>query len=77
MDEIKDDIRHLSTTVSDLAVQMARYNALLEEHIKRTSQLEARVKPIEDHVHLVAAFAKIGLATVSVLAALKNIFHIF
>jgi hypothetical protein len=77
MFDIKDELRQMRNEIKVLSVHMERYNTLLEEHIKRTTQLEGRVKPIEDHVHMVAAVTKVvavgGAAIGSVLKLLNVI----
>lgn len=71
LDEIKEDI-------SEIKTHLAVYNEQLKIHIKRTTHLEERVKPIEKHVIAVNSFFKIvlaiagfGASVATVLALLK------
>lgn len=50
---------------------------VLTDHHVRASQLEARIKPIEAHISLVAGVTKIVIAIVTVGAGVGAIFHYF
>lgn len=50
LQELKHDVKEIKKSQFDTSLHLAKYNTLLEEHIKRTAALERRVQPIEDHV---------------------------
>lgn len=47
-------------------IQLARNTDSLNEHHVRTTNLEARIKPIESHVQLIGSLIKIVLALIGV-----------
>lgn len=58
-------------------IELVRNTVVLNEHHVRTSNLENRFKPVENHVLVVNGFVKIGLAVVAATASLTGIYHYF
>lgn len=77
MDQIREDIAVIKEKIVRQEVHMERYNALLEEHIKRTNLLESRVIPIEDHVKFLNTLAKVTVALMGGLGSLIAILKAF
>lgn len=69
---IEDKIDKISDDISEVKVTLARNTVSLEEHVKRTNILEARVEPMRKDIDMVkGAIALIGLlATIATIAAL-------
>jgi hypothetical protein len=78
MDELKSDIRDIKEHVVELVRQGAVHNQILQEHEKRSTNLEARFAPIEDF-HIFFSKASSIIVTlggiVVALAALKELLH--
>ncbi len=56
-------------------VALARNTLVLTEHHVRTTNLEARVRPIENHKHFVDMFTKTIMAIVTTAAAGAALYH--
>lgn len=48
MDELRQDVKEIKTFVIDLVKQGAIHNQILQEHEKRSTQLEIRLTPLEN-----------------------------
>lgn len=71
LDEIKHDVKEVKEVLIKHSVHLEQYNSLLDGHIKRTTLLEDRMRPVENHVQFVSVFLKfIGAISTAVAIAL-------
>lgn len=70
----KDEVR---ASLTEIKVEIAKNTQVLTEHHVRSSNLEARIKPIENHVILVNSLVKIVLSLAACGAAVATIVHYF
>jgi hypothetical protein len=64
-------MEHLDTRLDSIDITMTRNTLSLEEHVKRTNLLEERMKPVEKHVEVMNALAKLSVGILGVVATLK------
>jgi hypothetical protein len=64
-------MEHLDTRLDSIDITMTRNTLSLEEHVKRTNMLEERMKPVEKHVEVMNALAKLSVGMLGVVATLK------
>jgi hypothetical protein len=69
LDRIEDKIGKIEDHMQKQEVNLARLTVSVEEHVKRSNLLEAKMKPIEDRVNLVDAAFKIVIA-LSIMATI-------
>lgn len=67
MNDIKDKLGTIDSTLVRMDVTLAKQSVQLAEHMKRTEMLEERVAPIERHVIQVGAILKL-LTFIAVVA---------
>lgn len=60
-----------------ISIQLAVNTKILDEHQRRSTQLEERFKPIEEHVVFVNKLAKIIAATAALGASFAGIIGYF
>ena len=86
--ELKQDVKEIRNAQVDTAFQLAKYNGQLERyndelaiHIAGVKDLQARVKPIEDHVNflrrlsiLCAKLFAFICGSVAFLGAIRQLF---
>lgn len=67
---IESKIDHITEKISSIDVTLAKQSVILDEHVKRSTQLENRMEPVEKHVNMInGAFKLIGLmATLAAIA---------
>lgn len=65
IDGIKDHMAEMNTT-------LAKQSIILDEHVKRTNLLEAKIEPIEKHVHMVNGALKL-IGGLAVLASIVEV----
>lgn len=72
MDRIENKLDRIDDSLREQAIQLARYNTTLEEHVKRSEMLEALVLPIDRYVNTQKTIVKwsIRLLTSSALLGL-------
>lgn len=59
---IEEKLDKVVDSISDINVTLAKQSVILDEHVKRTNLLEAKVEPIQRHVTMVNGVVKfIGL----------------
>lgn len=58
MDDLKNDIKEIQKSINSIDITLAKQNASLEEHIRRTEILESKITPVEVHVHMVNGVLK-------------------
>jgi hypothetical protein len=61
--------------LSAIEVKLAKYNALLAEHIKRTELLEKDVAPIKRHVYMLQGGASL-LGLLALIAAIWSAINV-
>lgn len=70
INEIKQDVKEIKGTLTEHAIHLAKYNTLLDIHIKRSELLEERIEPIDEHVKLVTVVLRsIGAITIALTIA--------
>ncbi len=61
-DRVHDKLDKVVESISEINVTLAKQSVSLEEHIKRSNMLEAKMVPVEKHVAMVNGALKfIGL----------------
>lgn len=55
---MEDKLDKLSEKITSIDVTLAKQSVILEEHVKRTNLLEAKIEPIEKHVAMVHGVLK-------------------
>jgi predicted nuclease with TOPRIM domain len=65
------------TRLTRIEGHLDRNTEVLSEHHKRTTQLEERFKPVEDHVRLLRALLKLGAVTLAAGASVAGILQLF
>lgn len=73
MDPILAELR---ADVKAVLVTQVKHTALLDEHMRRTANLEARVKPLEDAVVARAGMGKFAAWCVGLLSAGATVIEI-
>jgi hypothetical protein len=68
---LRNKMEHLDTRLDSIDITMTRNTLSLEEHVKRTNMLEERMKPVEKHVEVMNALAKLSVGMLGVVATLK------
>ena len=71
--EMRADIKEIKQDVKTLTVGQGVDHEILKEHERRSTNLEARVKPLEDGYKIVVAF----LGLITILASITEIVHFF
>lgn len=78
-----DDLKRLESKLDKVADEISQINVtmcvnttVLDEHQKRTTQLEGRVEPIEKHIHEMVGVVKF-LKILGVIAAIAETIHLF
>ncbi|GAC1499971.1 MAG: hypothetical protein NVS1B10_03230 [Candidatus Saccharimonadales bacterium] len=56
-------------------VALSKNTLILTEHHVRTTNLEARIRPIENHKHFVDMFTKVMIGIVTTAAAGAALYH--
>lgn len=69
--------KEVITKLEKINVQLAINTRILDEHQKRSTQMEERFKPVEDHVIFVNKLAKIVTATAALGASFAGIYGYF
>lgn len=62
MDDMRQDVKEIKSTVMELVKQGAVHNELLREHERRSLALEAQMQPVKRHVDVVETILKYGSA---------------
>lgn len=75
-EKIYNKLDKMNDHLSNIDVTLASQHISLENHIQRTTQLEERMKPIEEHVILFSTFGKIVSGCVFILGVAASIFEI-
>lgn len=71
LEHLLNKIDNIDSRIDNIDKTMAVNTASLEEHVKRTNILEKKLEPVEDHVKLMNAVAKLIALTSTVLGVLK------
>lgn len=56
---LEDKVDKIVEKIGNIDVTLAKQSVILEEHVKRTNLLEARIEPVVKHVAIMKAMAKI------------------
>jgi len=70
-------INKIEEHLANIDVTLAKQSVILEEHIKRTYQLEERVTPIERHIIQSHGILKFIGFMAGLLGAVEVIFRVF
>ena len=73
--EVLGKLDELSKKQIDHTVEIAKYNIILAEHHVRTSNHEARIRPIEESHLFMIKLSKVVTAFVALSAGLAAIYH--
>lgn len=73
---ILDKIDKIDDKISTIDSTLLRNTITLEEHVRRTSILEAEIKPLKKHVILVESFFKITGFVVTIAGILAGIIKV-
>lgn len=71
LDKIELKIDGLSDHLSRIDVTLAAQHVVLEEHIRRTKQLETVIVPIKSHVDKVQG----GVVLIGIIATILSVLH--
>ena len=63
--QLLTELTNIKDQLHEIDKKQAIHNEILEEHQRRSTQLEERMKPVEDHVKFIHGFMKYttGIAT--------------
>lgn len=67
--------KEVREALTEIKVEIAKNTTVLLEHHVRSSNLEARFKPVEKHVLVINSIAKILAGVIATLAAAGSIYH--
>lgn len=70
----KKDVRE---SLTQIKIEIAKNTIVLEDHHVRSSNIESRLKPVEDHVKFISRFTKVVSALTALGAGTATIFHFF
>lgn len=73
--EVMEKLSSIEFKVHEIAVQQGVNNKILEEHHRRSTNLEERVKPLEQSQVFFNKLAKTLLAVLAILASSATIYH--
>lgn len=76
-EEMLDRLTDIKVQLAEIRVGLHKNTEILEEHHIRSSNLEARIKPIEAHTLLITAIFKIIMALGTVGGAGSAAYHYF
>jgi len=57
---LEDKVDKIADSISEINVTLAKQSVILEEHVRRSTNLENRLEPIEKHVHMVSGAMKLA-----------------
>jgi len=72
---VLDKLDKIESKQVEHTVELARNTLVLTDHHVRTSNLEARIRPIENHKHFIDMLTKAIIAVVSTAAAGAALYH--
>jgi Mg2+ and Co2+ transporter CorA len=75
--DLKDEVKELRDAIMKLSQNVAVNNHILAEHHKRSMTLEEALKPVQAHVALVNAIAKIGIGSGGLVALVASAIKIW
>lgn len=62
---IEEKLDKIVEKISDIDITLAKQSVILDEHVKRTNMLEAKIQPIEKHMIMLNGVLKfLGLVAV-------------
>jgi len=69
--------KEVRQSLQEIKIELAKNTTVLETHHVRTSNIEARIKPVEKHVIIVSSITKICVSVIGAAASLAAIYHYF
>lgn len=75
--EIKNDVKEVKSLVIDLVKQGAIHNQILDQHEKRSTQLETRLAPIEADYSFRHRLFSVCLSALTLISGLLALFKFF
>lgn len=70
---VLDKLDEMDKRIDSIDITLAKQHLSLEEHIKRSNMLEAKLEPVEKHVQSVNAVLKFAGGVALLLAAFESI----
>lgn len=74
--EVLKTLERLDSSVDSINVTLAKQEAHLGEHIRRTELLEEEMKPVRDHVNRVNALLLLLGGLLALIGAVKGVIEI-
>jgi DNA-binding ferritin-like protein len=59
MDKMEEKLDKVIEHIAEINVTLGKQSVILEEHVKRTNLLEAKLEPVEKHVHMIQGAIKL------------------
>jgi hypothetical protein len=75
IDEVTQDLKEIKRILVDNTIKLAEYNAQLDIHIRATRNLEARIRPVEDHVLFLRKLMRLMTWVVGIVVALVTVHY--
>lgn len=69
---LEDKIDKIVENVSEINVTLGKQATILDEHVRRSTNLEDRVEPLEKHMHMVQGVIKL-LGLLGIFAAIIEV----
>lgn len=66
---LEDKIDKIVDNISDINITLAKQSTILDEHVRRSTNLEDRVEPLEKHMHMIQGAIKV-IGLVAIFAAI-------
>lgn len=70
---LREKLEDLDQHLGDIKVTLALNTASLQEHVRRSEMLEARVKPLEEHVVRFSGVIKAALVAIGTISTTLGI----
>lgn len=73
--EVLEKLDKIESRITEQVVNLALNTKVLDEHHKRSTQLEERVKPLEQSHLFTSKLLKAAMSTVAIVAACASAYH--
>lgn len=70
---LEDKVDKIADNISEINVTLAKQSVILDEHVKRSNLLEAKMVPLEKHVTMVNGVLKF-FGLIAVFASIIEVF---